>query len=139
MITLPAGLVPYLRDCVAAEIAEIRGSGNNARGAETLADVGIPLDLTLALLEALGSPGSESDVTLDTQSARTIRKAVATAKSVEYARLNEFDSLDRSRKRSRERLEVLKRLSDLRRLEAAIDREPDVTARSAPRGPPGTT
>lgn len=129
MITLPAGLVPYLRDYayttlsgVAAEVAEIAGSGNSAQRAETLAEVRIHFDATIALLDALGWTGSESptDVTIETQSAWAIREAVATAKSVEYDRLNEFDSLERSRKASRERAVVLKRLSDLRKLEAAI-------------------
>lgn len=132
MITLSADLVPYLRDYayttlsgVAAEIAEIAGSGNGAHRAETLAEVRIHFDAALALLDALGWAESESptDVTLDTQTAWAITEAVATAKSVEYDRLNEFDSLDRSKKASRERAGVLKHLSDLRRLEAAIGSE----------------
>lgn len=136
MITLPANLIPYLRDYayttlsgVAAEIAEIAGSGNSASRAETLTEGRIHFNATIALLDALGWTGSDSptDVTLDTQSAWAIREAVATAKSVEYDRMNEFDSLDRSRKASRERVGVLKRLSDLRRLEAAIDTEPPAT------------
>lgn len=132
MITLPAGLVPYLRDYayttlsgVAADIAEIAGSGNCARRAETLAEIRTHFDATIALLDALGWTGSEfpTDVTLDTQSAWAIREAVATAKSVEYDGLNEFDSLDRYRKASRKRTGGLKRLSDLRRLEVVLDTE----------------
>lgn len=141
MITLPAGLVPYLRDYayttlsgVAAEVAEIAGSGNSARRAETLAEVRTHFDATIALLDALGWTGSESstDVTLDIRSASAIREAVATAMSVEYDRLSEFDSLDRSRKASRERAGTLKRLSDLRRLEAAIGIESSATPPATP-------
>jgi hypothetical protein len=133
MITLPAGLVPYLRDYayttlsgVAAEIAEIAGSGNSAHRAETLAEARIHFDATIALLDALGWTELESanDLTLDTQSAWALREAVAIAMSVERDRLNEFDSLDRSQKASRERMGVLKRLSDLRRLDVAIRIEP---------------
>ncbi|MGN6372379.1 MAG: hypothetical protein ACTHM1_05245 [Solirubrobacteraceae bacterium] len=133
MTTLPAGLVPYLRDYayttlsgVAAEIADISGSGNNARRADALAEVRPYFDATIALLDALGWTDAESptDVTLDAQSAWAIREAVATAMSVEYDRLHEFDSLDRTRKGTQERREVVKRLSDLRKLKEAIDREP---------------
>lgn len=132
MITLPAGLVPYVRDYayttlsgVAAEIAEVAGSGNGTQRVETLAEVRIHFDSTISLLDALGWTDEDftTDVTLDTQSAWAIREAVATAMSVEYDRLNDFDSLDRSRKRGRERMEVVKRLSDLRKLQAAIDTE----------------
>lgn len=143
MITLPAELVPYLRDYayttlsgVAAEIADITGSGNSARRAETLAEVRIHFDATIALLDALGWTEAESttDVTLDAQSAWAIRAAVATAMSVEYDRLNEFDSLDRGLKRSRERMGVLKRLSDLRKLKAALGTEPSATEPSTSTG-----
>lgn len=130
MITLPAELVPYLRDYayttlsgVAAEIADIAGSGNSAQRAGTLAEVRIHFDATIALLDALGWTGSErpTDVTLDAQSVWAIREAVATAKSVEYDRLNEFDSLDRSRKARKERMSVIKRISDLLRLASALE------------------
>lgn len=136
MIRLPAELVPYLRDYayttlsgVAAEIAEITGSGSSAHRAERLAEVRVHFDATIALLDALGwtEAASIADVTLDPRSAWAIREAVATAMSVEYDRLNEFDSLDRARKSSRERMEVVKRLSDLRKLESAIDTEPPTT------------
>lgn len=137
MITLPAGLVPYLRDYayttlsgVAAEIAELAGSGNSAQQAETLAAIRINFDATVVLLDALGWTDAESptDVTLDAQSVWAITEAVATAMSVEYDRLHEFDSLDRTRKTSRERMEVVKHLSGLRKLKAAIDAEPHATA-----------
>lgn len=128
MITLPAGMVPYLRDFayttlsgVAGEIADIAGSGNSARQSETLNKVRGYYDATIAL-DTLGWTESKliADVTLDAQSAWAIREAVTTAMSVEYDRLNEFDSLDRRRKSSRERQQVVKRLSDLRKLKSAI-------------------
>lgn len=108
---------------MAADIAEITGSGISARRADELTEVRPHFDATIALLEALGLTGAESptDVTLDTRSAWAIKQAVAIAKSVEYDRLNEFDSTDRARKTTRERMEVVKRISDLRKLEAAID------------------
>lgn len=137
MIALPAGMVPYLRNYayttlsgVAAEIADITGSGNSARRADTLAEVRTHFDATIALLDVLGWTEAEptADVTLDSQSAWAITEAVATAMSVEYDRLHEFDSLDRTRKASRERMEVVKRLSGLRKLKAAIDTGPPAIA-----------
>lgn len=139
MIALPVDLVPCLRDYayttlsgVAAEIAELASSGNSARRAKTLVEVRIHFDATIDLLDALGwtEAGSSAEVTLDAQSAWAIAETVTTAMSVEYDRLHEFDSLDRSREGSRERREVVKRLSDLRKLKAAIDSEPSASAPS---------
>ncbi|MGN6371506.1 MAG: hypothetical protein ACTHM1_00725 [Solirubrobacteraceae bacterium] len=115
---------------MAAEIADIAGSGNSARRADTLAEVRVHFDATVTLLDALGWTEAEpaADVMLDSQSAWAITEAVATAMSVEYDRLHEFDSLDRTRKGSRERMEVVKRLSGLRELKAAINTEPSATA-----------
>lgn len=129
MITIPADLVPYLRDYayttlsgVAVEIAEITGGGNRPQRADALAEIRPQFDATIALLDAVGWTGSNltTDVTLNTRSAWAIRQAVATAMSVEYDRLNEFDTLDCKRKTSRERMGIVKRLSELRKLESAI-------------------